>query len=217
MGGEYDAGEVLLELLGGQVGEQDAAHAGAVGGETAADVEIDRHDAGDAGAGDVDDVFAVEGGDGEGLAECGGHALEDGLRCGGERVGGGVGVGEREHPRAQGVTGAVLGAGEAELGEGVEAAADGGAGEAGFDAELRDGHLRGLLGEGLDDDEAAGERGHEVGVAGVDRRGRRRGWVSASGSGRRGGGAGAKRRRRGGRQGCGGAPPLDGRGGDKTD
>ncbi len=99
---------------------------------------------------------------------CGGHALKDGLGGGGERVGRGVGVGEREHARAQGVARAVLGAGEAELGEGVEAAADGGAGEAGADAELRDGHLGVLLGEGLDDDEAAGERGHEVGVAGED-------------------------------------------------
>ena len=80
----------------------------------------------------------------------------------------GVSVGEREHARAERVAGAVLGAGEAELGEGIEAAADGGAGEAGADAELRDGHLRRLRGEGLDDDEAAGERGHEVGIAGED-------------------------------------------------
>ena len=78
--------------------------------------------------------FAVERGDGEGLAVGGGHALEDGLGGGGEGVGGGVGVGEREHAWAEGVAGAVVGAGEAELGEGVEAAADGGAGEAG--AEL---------------------------------------------------------------------------------
>ncbi len=144
--GEDDAGEVGLELLGGKIGEQDASHAGAVGGEAAADVEIDGHDAVDGGAGDVDDVVAVERGDGEGLAQGGGHALEDGLGRGGERVRRGVGVGEGEHARTQGVAGAVFGAGKAELGEGVEAAADGGAGEAGADAELRDGHLRGSAG-----------------------------------------------------------------------
>ena len=190
--GQHDAGEILLELLGRQIRQQDAAHAGAVGGQAAADVEIVGHDAGDGGARDVDDVVAVERGDGEALAQGGGHALEDGLGGGGEGVGGGVGVREREHARAQGVAGAVFDAGEAELGEGVEAAADGGAGEAGLDGELRDGHLRGLRGEGLDDEQAAGERGHEVRVAGVDvERGGRRcvrrcgrcGAVSASWSG----------------------------------
>ena len=65
VGREDDAGEVLLELLRGQVGKQDAAHAGAVGGQTAADVEVDGHDAVDGGAGDVDDLVAIEGGDGE--------------------------------------------------------------------------------------------------------------------------------------------------------
>ena len=71
--------EVLLELLGGKVSEEDSAHAGAVGGEAAADVKVDGHDAVDLGTGNVDDVFAVERGDREGLAEGGGHALEDGL------------------------------------------------------------------------------------------------------------------------------------------
>jgi len=55
--------EVLLKLLGGQICEEYAAHTSAVGGETAADVEIDSHDSADLGAGDVDDVFAVERGD----------------------------------------------------------------------------------------------------------------------------------------------------------
>ena len=96
-----------------------------------------------------------------------GHALEDGLGGVGEGAGGGVGVGQREHLGAEGVALRFVGAGEAELDEGVEAAADGGAGEAGAQGELRDGHLRGLRGEGFDDDEAAGEGGHEVGVAGV--------------------------------------------------
>jgi len=163
--------EVLLELLGGKVGEENAAHAGAVGRETATDVEIDGHDAADLGASDVDDVFAVECGDGEGFVQGCGHALEDGLSRGSECIRRGVGVGEGEHARAKGVAGPIFCAGEAEFGEGVEAAADGGAGETGFDAELRDRHLRGLLSKGLDDDEAAGERGHEVGVAGKDVKG----------------------------------------------
>ena len=97
---EVDLGKVLLELLGGQMGEENAAHAGAVGGEAAADVQIDCHDPVDLGAGDVDDVFAVERGDGEGLAEGRGHALEDWLGGAGERVRRGVGVREREHARA---------------------------------------------------------------------------------------------------------------------
>ena len=192
-GVRIDLGEVLLELLGGEVGEQDAAHAGAVRGETAADVEVDGHDAVDLGAGDVDDVFAVERGDGEGFAEGGGHALEDGLGGAGEGVRRGVGVREGEHARAEGVAGAVFCAGEAKLGEGVEAAADGGAGEPGLDAELGDGHLRRLLGEGLNDDESAGEGGHEVGVAGVDVERGGRGGLGAGGDGRgsgRGGGVG---------------------------
>jgi len=97
VGREDNAGEILFELLGGQIGEKDAAHAGAVGGKTAADVEIDGHDAVDGGAGYVNDVVAVEGCNGEGLAEGRGHALEDGLGCTGESVGSGVGVGERQH------------------------------------------------------------------------------------------------------------------------
>ena len=69
MGDEVDAGEVGLELLRREVGEQDAAHRGAVGGKAGADVQVDGHDAGgDLGAGDVDDLFAVKGGDGEGFA-----------------------------------------------------------------------------------------------------------------------------------------------------
>ena len=75
---------------------------------------------------------------------------------------------EGEHARPEGVARAVFGAGKAELGEGVEAASNSCAGEPGFDAELRDRHLRGLLRESLDDDESAGERSHEVRIAGED-------------------------------------------------
>ena len=100
-------------------------------------------------------------------------------------------MGEGEHARTQGVTGAVFGAREAELGEGVETAADGGAGESSFDAELGDGHLRRLLGEGLDDDESARERGHEVWVTGVDVKRRGRGGLGSGCDGRgKGGGEG---------------------------
>src|SRR5260370_30331973 len=86
VGDEVDLGEVLLELFGRKIGEENAAHAGAVGGEAAADVEIDGHDAVDLGAGNVDDVFAVECRNGEGLSEGGGHAVQDGLGGGGEGV-----------------------------------------------------------------------------------------------------------------------------------
>ena len=79
MGCEDNLREILLELVGWKVGEENATHAGAVGGEAAADVKVDGHDAVDLGTGNVDDVFAVERGDREGLAEGGGHALEDGL------------------------------------------------------------------------------------------------------------------------------------------
>jgi hypothetical protein len=43
MGRKDNAGEVLFELLGGKIGKQDAAHAGAVGRQSAADMEIDGH------------------------------------------------------------------------------------------------------------------------------------------------------------------------------
>jgi len=168
VGGKDGFGEVLLELLGREVGEKNAPHAGAVCGQAAADVEIHGHDAIDLGAGDVDDVFAVERGDREGLAESGGHALKDGLSGSGEGVRGGVGVGEGEHARAKGVARAIFRAGKAELGEGIEAATNRSAGEASLHAELRDGHLRGLLGEGLYDDKSTGQRRHEVGIAGED-------------------------------------------------
>lgn len=169
VGGEDGAGEERLQLLWWQVSEQDAAHGGAVRGEPGADVQVDGHDTGgDVGAGDVDDFIAVQRGDGEGFTKGLGHALEDGL--GGCREGrrGGVGVGERKHAGAEGVALAIFRAGEAELGEGVKAASDGGAREASFDRKLRDGHVGRGLGESLDDDKAAGERGHEVWVALVD-------------------------------------------------
>lgn len=194
MGGEDDAGQVLLELLRRKVGKEDAAHAGAVGGQAAADVEVDCHDAVDGGASDVDDIVAVEGGDREGLAERGRHALEDRLRCTGESVGCGVGVGEGEHTRTEGVAGAVFRAGEAEFGEGVKAAADGGAGEAGANAELGDRHLWILLSESLDDDETSGEGSHKIRVTGEGVEGRcrsglrsRSGWGYWGESGRHGG------------------------------
>ena len=57
--GENGLGEVLLELVGREEGEKDAAHAGAVGGKSAADVEVYGHDAADLGARNVDDVLAV--------------------------------------------------------------------------------------------------------------------------------------------------------------
>jgi len=90
------------------------------------------------------------------------------LGGGGECVRRGVSVREGEHARAEGVAGAVFCTGKAELGECIEAAPDGGAGEAGLHAELRDGHLRGLLRKSLDYDQAAGEGGHKVWVAGKD-------------------------------------------------
>jgi len=90
------------------------------------------------------------------------------LGGGGKSVRCGVGVGEGKHARAEGVARTVFRTGKAELGEGIEAAPDGGAGEAGLHAELRDGHLRGLLRKSLDDDEASGKGGHKVGVAGED-------------------------------------------------
>jgi len=83
---EYGFGQILLELLGGEVSEQHAAHTGAVGGKTAADVQIDGHDAAYLSASDVNDIFTVECGDGEGLAEGSRHTLEDGLGGGGEGV-----------------------------------------------------------------------------------------------------------------------------------
>ena len=174
MRGKDDAGQVLFELVGGQVGEKDAAHAGAVGGQAAADVEIDGHDTVDGGARDVNDVVAVECGYGERFAEGGGHALEDGLGGAREGVGGGVGVGEGQHAGAKRIARTVFGSGESKFGEGIETASDGGAGEASAYAELRDGHLGVLLGECLDDDESSGEGGHEVGIAGegVERGGR---------------------------------------------
>jgi len=81
-------------------------------------------------------------------------------------------VREGEHARAERVARSVFGAGKAEFGEGVKAPANGCAGEPGLDAELRDRHLRRLLREGLDDDESARERSHEVGIAGEDVEGR---------------------------------------------
>jgi len=81
MRNEVDFSKVLLKLLGGEIGEKDSAHAGAVGGKTAADVQINRHDPVNLGPGDVDDILAVESGDREGFSEGRGHALEDRL-CG---------------------------------------------------------------------------------------------------------------------------------------
>ena len=93
-----------------------------------------------------------------------------------------------QHARTEGVAGSVFRSGEAELGEGVETAANGGAGEAGLNAELRDGHLRRLLREGLDDDESTRQGRHEIGVSGVDVEcGGRSDFGAGSNSGRSGG------------------------------
>ncbi len=162
---EGNAAEVGLELILREVGKKNTAHGGAEGGKARADVEVDGHDAIDAGAGDVDDVVAVEGGEGEGLVVNGGHTLKDWLGGVGEGRAGGVGIGQGEHFGAEGVALRLVCAGEAQFAEGIEAAADGGAGEAGADAELGDGHLRHLGRESLDDNEPARKGGHEVRVA----------------------------------------------------
>ena len=86
---EVDLSKILLEPLGWEISEQNAAHASAVGRKSAADVEVDGHDAIDGGACDIDDLVAIEGRDREGFAMGGGHALQDGLGGGGEGVGGG--------------------------------------------------------------------------------------------------------------------------------
>src|SRR5580658_10934365 len=94
------------------------------------------------------------------------EAFEDGMRCGGEWHGRNIRMAERQHARLQKKVTIVVGAGETEFGESVEAATSGGARKAGLVADLRDGELAFFLGEGLDHGEAASERRHEIGIAG---------------------------------------------------
>src|SRR5580700_2936965 len=72
---------------------------------------------------------------------------------------------------------AVIGVCESELLKRVEAAADGGARKRGAYADLGDRKLLLAIGEGLNYGQAAGQRGHEIRIAGksVDFRGRT-GW-----------------------------------------
>ena len=94
------------------------------------------------------------------------EAFEDGMRGRGKWHGGNIGMAESEDARLQKKVAIVVGAGESEFCEGVEAAADGGAREASFVANLRNGELAFLLREGLDDGKSARERRHEIGIAG---------------------------------------------------
>jgi hypothetical protein len=88
-------------------------------------------------------------------------------------------VAERQDARVQKEAAIVVGAGETEFGESVEAAADGSARKSGFVADLRNGELTFLLRKGLDDGEAASEGRHEIGIAGERINLRRGSWRSS--------------------------------------
>ena len=63
-GGQLDGVEVGVEPFVGLAGEEDASEGGCEGGVAGADVDRDREDAFGGGVGDVDDVGAVEDGEG---------------------------------------------------------------------------------------------------------------------------------------------------------
>ena len=63
-GGELDGGEVGVEPVVGLAGEEDASEGGGEGGVAGADVDGDGEDAFGGCVGDVDDVGAVEDGEG---------------------------------------------------------------------------------------------------------------------------------------------------------
>ena len=116
------------------------------------------------------------------------------MRGRGERHGRNIGMAQCEDARLEKKVPIVVGAGETELGERVEAAPDGGARKSGFVADLRNGELAFFLGEGLDDGEAARERGHEIGIAGEGINLRGRGGRRGRGIRRNDGGSGDRNR-----------------------
>ena len=98
-GGELDGGEVVVEPVVVLAGEEDASEGGGEGGVAGADVDRDREDALGGGVGDVDDVGAVEDGEGGGLAELVGHVPQMRQRDLGDRAGS---TGRRGRARAPG-------------------------------------------------------------------------------------------------------------------
>jgi len=161
------AREIGTELVGRKSREQHASHRCAMRRKPAAEAQVDRHDAiPRRGARDVQDLVTVEDGHRARFAHDVRHAIEHRLRRRRERRRRHVRMAEFQDPRAQVERAPVLAADIAELGQCMEAPPHGGARDPGALADLRDRELTPLASERPDDREPAGERRHEVGIAG---------------------------------------------------
>jgi hypothetical protein len=136
-------------FFGRQIRDQDAAHRSAEGGQAAADAQVHSYDARHAGARDINNIEPVERRDGAGVVKLAAHVLEHRLGSRSDGHGADVGVAERQNARAKVKMAAVVRSGESELHQGVEAAANGGARQAGFGAELGIRERALAVGEGL--------------------------------------------------------------------
>ena len=161
IGGELDGGEVVVEPVVVLAGEEDASEGGGEGGVAGADVDRDREDAFGGGVGDVDDVGAVEDGERGRLAELVGRVPQMRQRDLGEPQARQVGAAELEDLGAEPELAAVD-ADVAEVDEGEQEAAGGGAGEAGRAGHVAERQRRVVGVEGADHGQTPLQRLHEI-------------------------------------------------------
>ena len=160
-GGELDGGEVVVEPVVVLAGEEDAAEGGGEGGVAGADVDRDGEDALGGGVGDVDDVGAVEDGEGGGLAERVGHVPQMRQRDLGDPQARQIRTAELEDLGAEAELAAVD-ADVAEVDEGEQEAAGGGAGQAGGAGHVAERERRVVGVEGPDHGQPSLQRLHEI-------------------------------------------------------
>ena len=97
----HEARKIPGQLVAGQGAEEHAPHRRAVGGKTARHGQPNGQDPLRGGARDVDDVVAVEDGEGAGLVQPVGHAFEDGLRDARRGRRREIRVAQRQHARPE--------------------------------------------------------------------------------------------------------------------
>ena len=163
---QLDAPQVVLQVLRRKMSQQDASHRCAVKRKTAADGEVHGHDPGNVGAGNIQQFVSVERGHGAGLLQGATEFFEQRLGSCRQPARRGVGVAQRQDPWGQREIFGVLLADKAQQLQRMQASPDGSAGKAGLHAYMRDSHSRGSTGERLDHGEAAGQRVHEIRIAG---------------------------------------------------
>ena len=158
--------EIILQRSVVEGGQQNAAHGRAICRQAPTHRQVNRDQTlGGGGTGDIKNVIAFQGGHVAGFMQLLAHAVQVRLGRNSQRCGRQIGMTEGQYLGQQRV-GAPIRGGVAELDQGVQATAHGGAGNFGAVADLGDGQVTLALLERLHHGQATGQGRHEIRITG---------------------------------------------------